>query len=226
MKKVINSLKETVKTLPSWIIVVYCINIAVMNLLANKSISLPFEWLALDCGIIVSWIIFLIMDIVVKKYGAKHSIYLSIIAILASVGVSILFFICGSIPGFWGESYTYIESQNIINKALDNTMKGNWFIIFGSALAFFVSTIMNAISNVFIGKRVKDNFKGFTIRSYISTLIGQITDNFVFAIVVSQTLFGWTLIQCITCSLTGAIIEALFELVFIPIGYKIVKTKR
>ena len=226
MKKIINELKDTMKVIPSWIIVVYCISIAVMNLLANKSINLPYEWLALDCGIIVSWIIFLVMDIVVKKYGAKKSIYLSVIAILASAGVSILFFLGSVIPGLWGESFTFIESQDLVNTALDNTMKGNWFIIFGSALAFFISTIVNAITNNLIGKKVKDDFKGFTVRSYISTLIGQITDNFVFALVVSHTLFGWSLIQCITCSLTGAVVEALFELLFIPLGYKVVNSKK
>lgn len=226
MKKVLKEIKETMKVLPSWIIVIYCISIVIMNLFANKSINLPYEWLALDCGIIVAWVIFLIMDIVVKKYGAKKSIILSCIAISFSFSVSILFFICGAIPGLWGESYTFIDNQSIINTALDNTMRGNWFIILGSALAFFVSTIVNAVCNVFIGKKTKDNFGGFAIRSYFSTLIGQITDNFVFALVVSHTLFGWTLIQCITCSLTGAVVEALCELVFIPIGYKIVKQKR
>lgn len=223
MKKMKDEIKETLKVIPSWLIVVYCISIAIMNLLANKSINLPYNWLALDCGIIVSWVVFLVMDIVVKKYDSKKSIYLSCIAILASVGVSIFFYICGLIPGNWGESYTFFENQNIINTALDNTIKGNWFIIFGSSLAFFISTVVNAICNNFIGKKVKDNFKGFTVRSYISTLIGQITDNFVFATVVSHTLFGWTLTQCITCSLTGALVEALVELVFIPLGYKVVK---
>lgn len=223
MKKIINELKDTLKVIPSWIIVIYCISIAIMNLLANKSINLPFEWLALDCGIIVSWVVFLVMDIVVKRYGERKSILLSCIAIIACVGVAIMFYACGMIPGNWGESYTYFENQEVVNLALDGTIKGNWFILFGSCLAFFISTVVNAITNTFIGKKVKDNFKGFTVRSYISTLIGQITDNFVFALVVSHTLFGWTMVQCITCSLTGAIVEALFELVFIPLGYKIVK---
>ena len=36
--------------------------------------------------------------------------------------------------------------------------------------------------------------------------------------------FSWTLIQCITCSILGAVLELLFEVVFSPIGYKVVKT--
>ena len=40
-----------------------------MNLLANKSINLPFSWLALDCGIIVSWIIFLCMDMITRRFA-------------------------------------------------------------------------------------------------------------------------------------------------------------
>ena len=32
MKKIINELKDTLKVIPSWIIVIYCISIAIMNL--------------------------------------------------------------------------------------------------------------------------------------------------------------------------------------------------
>ena len=44
-----------------------------------------------------------------------------------------------------------------------------------------------------------------------------------FALIVSKIFFGWTMLQCVMCSLFGAIMELLFEIVFSPIGYRISK---
>jgi uncharacterized PurR-regulated membrane protein YhhQ (DUF165 family) len=67
----------------------------------------------------------------------------------------------------------------------------------------------------------KDNFLSFIIRSYVSTIIGQIVDNLTFALIVSHVFFGWTLMQCISCAVAGAVIELLCEAVFSPLGYQI-----
>ena len=51
-------LKLLLRSVPSLTVTVFIVATISMNLLANKSINLPFSWLALACGIIVSWIIF------------------------------------------------------------------------------------------------------------------------------------------------------------------------
>ena len=68
-----------------------------------------------------------------------------------------------------------------------------------------------------------DNFKSFALRSYVSTGIAQFVDNLVFALMVSYVFFGWTPLQVITCSLTGALAELLFEILLSPIGYRITR---
>ena len=60
-------LKLLLRSVPSLTVTVFIVATISMNLLANKSINLPFSWLALDCGIIVSWIIFLCMDMVTRR---------------------------------------------------------------------------------------------------------------------------------------------------------------
>ena len=35
--------------------------------------------------------------------------------------------------------------------------------------------------------------------------------------------FSWTLVQCASCALTGAIAELIMEIAFSPIGYRICK---
>ena len=57
----------------------------------------------------------------------------------------------------------------------------------------------------------------------MSTALAQLTDNLVFALMVSRTFFGWTLLQCFTCALTGAVMELLFEVLFSPLGYRAAK---
>ncbi|MBQ1285277.1 MAG: hypothetical protein IIY19_02405, partial [Lachnospiraceae bacterium] len=60
MNKVKSLLKEAVlleRSVPSVVSALFILSIVAMNLLANKSITLPFDWLALDCGIIFSWLV-------------------------------------------------------------------------------------------------------------------------------------------------------------------------
>ncbi|MDD6301864.1 MAG: VUT family protein [Bacillales bacterium] len=216
--------KVFIRNVPSIIVALFIVSIIAMNLLANKSINLPFSWLALDAGILLSWLSFLTMDIITKHYGPKAATELAILGILINLGVALIFFIASAIPGLWGESFVE-EGGNLINNALNNTFSGTWYVLLGSTTAFLASAIVNNLINYLIGKLFKkDNFFVFILRTYISTAIGQFIDNLVFAFIVSYFFFGWTIIQCLTCALTGAIVELLCEVIFSPLGYKIVQS--
>ena len=86
--------------------------------------------------------------------------------------------------------------------------------------------MVNNYLNAGIGERLSDDtgFKAFAARAYISTCIGQLVDNLTFALIVSRTFFGWTLSQCLTCALTGAVLELVFEVVFSPLGYRLTQS--
>lgn len=222
LKKEFIEFKLLLKEIPTILIVIFIISVFVMNLLANKSIvNLPY--LALDCGIIVSWFSFLTMDMITKHFGPKAATEVTILGILFSLLFSFIFFIASIIPGIWGESYVE-GSQDIINKALNNTIGGTWYVILGSTIAFLASSIVNNFTNYLIGKALKkDGFLSYMLRSYISTALGQFVDNFLFALIVSHVFFSWTMIQCITCSLTGMVVELLCEVIFSFFGFKICK---
>lgn len=224
-KKECKDILMLLKNIPALIFTLFVVAVIAMNLLANKSINLPWNWLALDCGIIVSWIAFLTNDIIVKHFGPKAATKITIVAIIINLGICLLFFVASKIPGVWGESFVE-GSEDLINNALNKTFGGTWYVVFGSAIAFLIAAIVNNFTNYSIGllfKKDKDSFKVFAFRSYISTALGQFVDNLCFALIVSHVFFGWTIIQCITCSLTGMILELLFEIVFSPIGYRITK---
>ena len=218
--------KETVvlfRSLPSMIVALFVASVIAMNLLANKSINLPFEWLALDCGILFSWVAFLLMDVVTRRYGVKAANILSVGALLSNLFISLFFIAASFIPGTWSQSYVE-GSENIINTALNATFSSTWFVILGSSVAFFVSSLVNNFLHHLIAKSFKNNgFAAFSVASYVSTFIAQFIDNLVFALLVSINFFGWTFVQCLTCALTGAIVELLGEVIFSPLGYRVAK---
>ena len=79
-------------------------------------------------------------------------------------------------------------------------------------------------------KNNPDGKLAFVTRSYISTFIGQFFDNLIFAILTFMIFapifwdgFHWTFIQCVTCSLIGASLELVLEIVFSPFGYWVCK---
>ena len=212
------------RSIPGVVSALFILSIVAMNLLANKSIALPFDWLALDCGIIFSWLIFLLMDMVTKHFGPRAATLLSVIALLVNLFMALMFLLGSLIPGVWGESYVE-GSESLINLALDHTFRGTWYVLLGSSVAFLISSVVNNELNWLVGKLAKKDtsFGTFALRSYVSTFLAQFVDNLVFALIVSHHFFGWTMTQCVMCAVTGAIVELLCEVIFSPVGYKVAK---
>lgn len=223
IKNYLHELNLLINSVPTLLFTLFILSIFSMNLLANKSINLPVSWLALDCGIVVSWFVFLTMDIITKHFGPKAATTLSILGTLLNLIFCLVFYIISVIPGVWSESYS-VNNEVIINSAINKTFSGTWYVILGSAIAFIVSAFVNNFTNFFVGKIYKknpDSLFCFITRTYISTALGQFTDNFVFSIIVSRTFFGWTILQCVMCAITGMLAELLFEAIFSSFGYKI-----
>lgn len=228
LKKELFEFKLLMRSIPPMILTLFVMSVCAMNLLANKSIDLPFDWLALDCGIVVSWIAFLTMDVITTHFGPKAANEISVLASLLNLGLCFFFLVGSKIPGAWANSYIP-GAEALLNDTLDRTFGGTWYVIFGSTVAFISSAFVNNITNFLIGKLILKNPDGFTaylLRSYVSTAIGQFVDNLVFALIVSHFFFGWSLTQCVTCALTGMIVELLCEVVFSFFGYRMITAWR
>ena len=209
---------------PSLLVSFFFLSVVGMNLLANKSIDMKVDWLALDTAFLFSWLSFLTMDIITNRFGPKASIIISVLALLGNLICALVFFIASVIPGEWSkiEDYDDKKIKDAINASFNESFGSTWYIIVGSSTAYLSSSIINNILNWLIGKWFKGNpnsFMAFALRSYISTAIGQFFDNFVFAIIVSFKFFDWSITQCITASITKMIAELLFEVIFSPLGY-------
>ena len=222
-EKIIYEIKDTkrlLRAVPSSAVVLFCLSVVLMNLLANKEVYTGVSWFALDCGILLSWLSFLCMDVLTKRFGPKAAVKLSFVAIAINLCVCAVLKVVALIPGNWGEFYTFENS--IVNQALDNTIGGTWYVLFGSTVGMIAASVVNAIVNHAVGKRMRSNdFRAFAIRSYVSTVAAQFVDNMVFTLIVSYHFFGWSLLQCLTCSLTGCVVELICEVMFSPLGYQI-----
>ena len=207
------------RNLPVEIVVAFTISIIVMNILANKTIF-ESDVIAIDGGIIVSWVAFLCMDVITKHFGPKASTKVSLFSIFVGVIVFVLFYLVSLIP-----TKSDFSAFNMV-------IGGTWFILLSSVVAMLVSFLINIFLNWSLGKFFINKNKPrleFFLRSYVSTFVAQFVDNFVFALLTFMLFapifwdgFSWTFIQCLTCSLLGAVLELLMEVVFSPIGYKIV----
>ncbi len=212
------------KSVPSLVVVLFIMSVFAMNLLANKSIETPW-WLGLDCGIIVSWFAFFTMDIVTKRFGPKAATELTVLAILVNLFFCLLLFLGSLIPGMWGEAYVE-GSEAVLNNALNRTFGGTWYVVLGSTAAFLASAVVNNFTNFGIGKLFKKNPDGwaaYILRTYVSTAVGQFVDNFTFALLVSYHFFGWSMLKCFTCALTGMVVELLCEFVFLYPGFAVTR---
>ncbi len=208
------------RSIPSPLVAVFVTAVITMNILANKTL-VQNDFIAIDGGILVSWATFLCMDVVTKHFGPKAATKLSIFAMFVNLFVCLIFYLVSIIP-----TKTDFSAFNTI-------IGGTWFILLSSTIAFLASAIINNFLNYAIGKLFKKNPDGklaYVSRSYISTFIAQFADNFIFASLTFMVFapifwdgFSWTFVQCLTCSILGAILELVFEVIFSPIGYIIIK---
>ena len=226
MKKIKDCLYETkliLRNVPSLVVVLFVLSVVIMNLMANKVLFRVNDFLAADAGFILSWIPFLSMDIITKRFGPKAGIIINILAILINIICVGIFTLVCIIPGD-GNDYS----------AFNQTFKGTWFILLGSMTAMLLAGIINCILNFFIGslfKKHPDGILAYISRTYISTFVAQFFDNMFFAYLVFR-IFGpifwpgfeaFSISVCLGSGLVGAAMELFMQIIFSPLGYKISK---
>lgn len=214
-------IKILLRSIPATVVTLFVVSVICMNLLANKTL-LQLPWIALDGGILISWLSFMCMDVITKHFGPGASNRISVLACGINLLTCAIFFIAAAVPSNAGDY-----------SAFDGIFGGTWFILLGSTVAFLASALLNNTLNWLIGQCLRKHPDGrfaYAMRAYVSTFIGQFFDNFLFSIIVFAIFapifwdgFFWTPLQCAMCALTGAVAELIMEIIFSPIGYRMVK---
>lgn len=221
IKSIYKEAKILLRSIPATVVTLFAISVVCMNLLANKTL-VQLDWIALDGGILISWLSFMCMDVITKHFGPRASTIISVHAACINLLTCLIFFVASIIP-----------SNANDYAAFDGIFGGTWFVLAGSTIAFLASAVINNALNYTIGKCFKRNSDGklaYAMRTYVSTFIGQFLDNFIFSVIVFVFFapifwsgFSWTVLQCAMCALTGAVAELIMEIAFSPIGYRITK---
>lgn len=217
MHKEIQDYSILLKNVPFLTMTIFIVSTIALNLFTGKElVNLPY--LALDCGILLSWICFLCMDMLTKRFGAKAAVKLTVVAMLFNLAWCAVSFLITHIGLNWSAFYTYEE--DVANQAVNDTLGGTWYILLASTIAMIVAAVVNAVINQAIGRMFKkDNFCAYAVRSYVSTFVAQFLDNLVFASIAFFVFFSWTFTQVVIYSLLLASLELVMEAVFSPIGY-------
>lgn len=226
-----NDWKKLLRSIPGLVTMLFIMATITMNLAANKIVwsglvvnGTPF--ISITGGIFLSWLVFLLMDIITKTYGIKASIKLTLLGAIINAFAVVFLALIALFPA----KYPYEGASTFFDtvfgfEALSAPQP--WQILLSSTIAYIVSGIVNAIVNGLFGKLFKNNPDGksaFYCRSYVSTTIGQFVDNFVFgALAFSVFAKFYTLPTLIGIATLGALIELACEMIFSPFGYRICK---
>lgn len=206
--------------LPALPFAILCAALIAMNFLANKTI-VNESWIALDAGIMVSWVAFLAGDMLVKRFGPKAALKINFAAIGVQLLAITLFAIGGALP--WGRNALYSAEDYVWAANIDGLFKGAIWPLAAGTTAFIVSILVDVLLNWAILKRFKDktSFRAYAVSSYASTAIAQFVDNLVFGLLFT-VLAGYMSITAVWMfSAVGAIVELICQIVLSPVGYKV-----
>ena len=198
-----------------------------MNFLANRGGAIGP--VAFDCGIVVSWVMFLASDMLVKRFGAKASIKISIAAIILQL-VTIGLLTVGAVIPF--AMYGATEEESAVFTSI---FKAAPWPLFASAGAALIANVVNAVISKGILLKFKNRTSGvaYVTASWISTCFGQFCDNFLFGLFFSMWQ-PWfpnfhtpkAVIALIPMAAVGMILELIGQIIFSPVGFKIAESWR
>lgn len=195
----------------------YCAVSVVMNILCVKPLGFGTFFTWMDGGLFVSWMVFLIANVITEVYGKRTAQLVAGIATIVAFFISIIAALEVYIPTL----PEYAEQNEHFKYIFSNGPR----TIISSAIAFFIGNLVNiSIIDSLKKKAVKnnnDNSVRFIFRAVLSTIIGQLVDNSLFEVLafapigLSAFEMQWKDILTIVC--VGSVIETIIEAFFVPL---------
>ena len=105
LKNEMEDYRILLRSVPSMVISVFILSVVCMNLLAGRELYRS-DYFCINTGLALSWISFLCMDCICKRFGAKASIKISLLAIAVNIISVIMFKLLVMTPGHWAAYYS------------------------------------------------------------------------------------------------------------------------
>lgn len=221
-----NETRVLFRSIPGIVFTLFILSTVLMNLLASVAI-VETSWLALDAGFLVSFVGFLLSDMIVKRFGPKAAIKTTILALLVNLVVCSIFGLVAVVANSVGAYFALADYATGVQ----------WWIVGASAAAFLFSGVIDSILHAIIKGLFKKNPNGFVAHAasaWGSTFFGQLLDNLVFAFLFTfpASIIGLWGMNAMTVgalfgmALAGALFELLCQIIFTPIGFRVAESWR
>ena len=187
-----------------------------MNIFCMKSLSFGTPYILCDAGLLISWIVFLVSNVIVEVWDKKTSVVLISVAAI----IAFLIMVIGRLVVFIPTLDEYAEQAHAYALIFSNGPR----TIIASVTAFWVGNYINvhiiAEIKAELERRAKDNRIYFFIRAVISTLIGQWVDNVMFMTLafapIGLSVYEMAWKDIMSASIYGTFIELFVEAFFVP----------
>lgn len=198
----------------TYLAVVYTTIAVTMNIFCMKALSFGSPIIICDGGLIISWGIFLVSNVIIEVWGEKESVkiisFATIVAFIAMIIGRLIVFI-PTLP-------EYKEEANAFSLIFSNGPR----TIIASAIAFWCGNVINVhiIAKFKDRIKTKDNKAKFFFRASFSTLVGQLIDNALFMTLafapIGLSLYEMNAKDIFSSVISGTIIELVVESFFVP----------
>lgn len=199
-----------------WLSMAYAVVAVTMNIFCMKSLSFGSSIIICDGGLLISWLVFLISNVVVEVWDEKTSIRIvtfSAVLSFALLVVGRLIVLIPTLPDYADQAYAF--SQIFSNGPRT---------IIASVSAFWVGNYVNVHIIAKIKARLesqnRDNRLWFFFRAAFSTLVGQLVDNALFMVLafapIGLSVYEMAWFDIMTSVLSGTVIELVVESCFVP----------
>lgn len=209
--------------------VVYVVIAVTMNIFCMKSLSFSSPIIICDGGLLISWGVFLISNVIVEVWGEKESVKIVTFATI----VTFIIMLVGRLIVFIPTLEEYSEQADAFARIFSNGPR----TICSSVIAFWTGNIINVhiISKIKAALSSKSDSKAlFWFRAAISTLLGQLVDNAIFMVLafapIGLSLYEMAWKDIMSSVLSGTVIELVVEsclvpFITIPLTRKILKVR-
>lgn len=190
------------------LISVFFVSILLISNIASTKI-IDVIWFTFDGGTLLFPLSYIFNDILTEVYGYKKSRQAIWLGFFSALMMSFIFIIIGALPSASGW-----ENQDAYMKILGFTPR----IVFASLIAYFCGEFLNSF--ILAKAKILTNGKWLWVRIVGSTIFGELIDSLIFIFIAFWGVLSVPLIfTLITCNF---IFKVLFEVLFLPVTYKIV----
>ena len=184
-----------------------------MNVFCMKPLSWGTNVVFSDGGQTISWIVFLISNVIVEVWGERESVKVISFAAFTTFFLLIIGRLLVLVPAL----PEYSEQNNAFALVFSNGPR----TIISSIIAFWIGGFVNVKIIAIMKKMVKKDCKAsFFIRASFSTLIGQLVDNTLFMVLafapIGISLYEMMWKDIFSSVIIGTVIELLIESCMVP----------